>query len=37
LKEKGINAKSISALNFMRIDKNEEPDTKFIKENITKE
>ncbi len=37
LKENGVNAKLIPALEFMRIDKNEEPDVYFIKENLTKQ
>jgi len=37
LLEKGVNAKLIPALEFMRIDKNEEPDAYFIKENLTKQ
>ena len=37
LQEKGVNAKLIPALEFMRIDKNEEPDVHFIKENLTKQ
>lgn len=37
LNETGINAKTISALNFMRIDKNEEPDNHFIKENLAQQ
>ncbi|MCR5569334.1 MAG: aspartate kinase [Paludibacteraceae bacterium] len=34
LKGLGLNVKNIPALNFMRIDKNEEPDTVFIKKNL---
>jgi aspartate kinase len=37
LLENGVNAKLIPALEFMRIDKNEEPDTFFIKENLAKQ
>jgi len=37
LRENGVNAKLIPALEFMRIDKNEEPDVYFIKENLTKQ
>ena len=37
LLEKGVNAKLIPALEFMRIDKNEEPDVYFIKENLAKQ
>jgi aspartate kinase len=33
----GINAKLIPALEFMRIDKNEEPDIYYIKENLIKQ
>lgn len=35
LKEIGINAVLLSALDFMRIDKNAEPDTEYIKEKLT--
>ncbi len=34
LKVMGLNVKSIPALNFMRIDKNEEPDVVYIKKNL---
>lgn len=34
LLEKGVNVKLIQALDFMRIDKNEEPDTLYIKEKL---
>lgn len=34
LEEQGINSVLISALDFMRIDKNAEPDTAFIAENL---
>ncbi len=37
LHEKGIDSKLISALDFMRIDKNSEPDLSYIKENLSKE
>ena len=37
LQEKSVNAKLIPALEFMRIDKNEEPDVYFIKENLAKQ
>ncbi|MCC7332083.1 MAG: aspartate kinase [Flavobacteriales bacterium] len=37
LNETGINCVLLPALNFMRITENEEPDTNFIKENLTKE
>lgn len=37
LNESGINCVLLPALNFMRITENEEPDTNFIKENLTKE
>ena len=33
-KEKGINVKKLAATDFMRIDKNEEPDVNYIKENL---
>ncbi len=36
LLESGVNAKLIPALEFMRIDKNEEPDVYYIKENLAK-
>lgn len=34
LKSLGLNVKNIPALSFMRIDKNEEPDTVYIKKNL---
>lgn len=34
LEEIGVNSKLISALDFMRIDENEEPDLKYITENL---
>jgi aspartate kinase len=37
LSDTGINVKLIPALEFMRIDKNEEPDSYFIKENLIKQ
>lgn len=37
LKEQGINSCLIPALNFMRIDKENEPDSFYIKENIQRE
>lgn len=36
-KEKGINSKLLPALNFMRIDENEEPDLNYIERNLIKE
>ena len=36
LQEKGINAVLLSALDFMRTDKNAEPDPTYIKEKLTK-
>lgn len=36
-KEKGLNSCLLPALNFMRIDENEEPDTSYIQRNISKE
>lgn len=36
-KEKGINSKLLPALNFMRIDENEEPDLNYIERNLRKE
>ncbi|MDR0371438.1 MAG: aspartate kinase [Prevotellaceae bacterium] len=36
LKEQGINSVHLPALDFMRIDKNAEPDTLFIAENLNK-
>lgn len=36
LKELGVNARELSALDFMRIDKKNEPDTTFIRENLSK-
>jgi len=37
LKEQGINSGLLSALNFMRIDKDGEPDNFYIKENLNRE
>lgn len=37
LKEIGVNSVLLPALNFMRIDENEEPDFAFIKEHLSKE
>jgi aspartate kinase len=37
LEEKGVKSNLISALNFMRIDKSEEPDYFYIKENLNRE
>ncbi|GHT73618.1 aspartokinase [Bacteroidia bacterium] len=37
LKEKGVNATLISALEFMRTDKNSEPDPVYIKEKLAKQ
>lgn len=37
LKEIGIESVLLPALNFMRIDENEEPDLKYIEENLKKE
>jgi aspartate kinase len=37
LEETGVKSVLLPALNFMRIDENEEPDLKFIEENLTKE
>lgn len=37
LQEKGINAVLLPALNFMRIDKSQEPDEYYIRQNITRE
>ncbi|NDP22602.1 MAG: aspartate kinase [Paludibacter sp.] len=37
LKEKGENCALLPALEYMRIDKNAEPDTAFIAENLTKQ
>ncbi len=37
LKEKGVNIKKLAAIDFMRIDKNEEPDVNYIKENLKKQ
>lgn len=36
-KEKGLGSCLLPALNFMRIDENEEPDAEYIQRNITKE
>ncbi len=36
-KEQGINSKLLPALNFMRIDENEEPDLNYIERNLRKE
>ena len=37
LLEKGLNVKKLSAIEFMRTDKNEEPDVNHIKENLAKQ
>jgi aspartate kinase len=37
LVEKGVNVVLIPALEYMRIDKNGEPDTEYIRENLTKQ
>ena len=37
LKEKGMNVELLSALEFMRTDKNSEPDPVYIKEKLTKQ
>lgn len=37
LNESGVNAVLLPALEYMRIDKNGEPDTEYIRENITKQ
>jgi len=36
LKESGVNVKEIPALDFMRIDKKNEPDTSYIEENLNR-
>lgn len=36
LKEQGVNVQELSALDFMRIDKKNEPDSTFIRENLNR-
>jgi aspartate kinase len=37
LNEKGVNAVLLPALEYMRVDKNSEPDTEYIRENLAKQ